>query len=50
MTTARPRPVFILRLQPKAGVDTARAIRAILKVLLRRHGLRCLGLTEERAT
>ena len=42
-------PVFVLRLTPRPGVsDPIRALRAALKVLLRR-GLRCVSAYEEAA-
>ena len=41
------RPIFVLRLRPEPRIDTIRALRAALKVLLLRHGLRCVSLTEE---
>jgi hypothetical protein len=43
---ARPgeeRPVFVIRLRPEKGVDGHRALRAVLKVLLRRFGLRAVS-------
>jgi hypothetical protein len=39
-----PRPVFVLALRPEPHVDGLKALRAGLKTLLRRHGLRCTGL------
>jgi hypothetical protein len=38
--------VFVLRLTPKRGVDPIRALRALLKVALRRFGLRCVAVEE----
>jgi hypothetical protein len=38
--------VFVLRLTPKRGVDPIRALRALLKLALRRFGLRCTGVEE----
>ncbi len=43
-----PRPVFVLRLTPLPGVDAIRALRAVLKTLLRHYGMRCLSVREER--
>ena len=40
------RPIFTLVLRPEPGVEPIRALRAALKVLLRRFGLRCVGLKE----
>jgi hypothetical protein len=42
------RPTFVLRLRPEPRIDAIRALRAVLKCLLRRHGLRCVGLKEEK--
>jgi hypothetical protein len=41
---ARERPVFVVRLRPAAGIDGERALRALLKIALRRLGLKCLGI------
>jgi hypothetical protein len=39
MTRATPaRPIFVLHLRPKPGIDPIRALRAALKVLGRRFG------------
>jgi hypothetical protein len=41
------RPTFILTLQPRHdGVDEIKALRFVLKRLLRQHGLRCVTLRE----
>jgi hypothetical protein len=45
--SAKQRPVFLLRLRPEPGIDALSAIRVGLKGLLRRHGLRCVGLRRE---
>lgn len=37
---------FILVLQPTPGVEPIRALRALLKVALRRFGLRCESVEE----
>jgi hypothetical protein len=42
-------PVFVLRLLPLSGVDGVRALRAALKVLLRRFGLKALSIEVEPA-
>jgi hypothetical protein len=48
MTTEKARPVFVLKLRPEPRVtDPVRALRAALKALLRRYGLRCLTAYEE---
>jgi hypothetical protein len=41
------RPIFRLRLQPLPHVDAVKALRAALKILLRRFGLRCLSAEPE---
>ncbi len=52
--TAKPRgtplsrSVFALELRPEPGVDGVQALRAVLKRLLRDHGLRCLTVREVR--
>ena len=45
---ADERPVFVVHLRPAAGVDGKRALRALLKIALRRLGLKCLGIHEQR--
>ena len=44
MTTAEPRPVYVIRLRPEPGVDAMHALRAALKFLLRRCGLRVISI------
>jgi hypothetical protein len=34
-------------LQPLPGVDDIRALRGVLKGLLRQHGMRCISVREE---
>jgi hypothetical protein len=46
--TAGERPVFVVHLRPAAGVDGKRALRALLKIALRRLGLKYLGIHEKR--
>jgi hypothetical protein len=41
------RPTFTLRLEALPDVDAIKALRALLKVALRRYGLRCTGISEE---
>jgi hypothetical protein len=41
------RPIFVLRLQPLKGVDSLRALRAVLKWLLRAHGMKCISIERE---
>jgi hypothetical protein len=49
----RPRlngPIFVVRLRGRAGArgaDNIRDLRAILKVLVRWHRLRCIDVREE---
>jgi hypothetical protein len=42
-----PRPIFTLKIEGKPG-GSIHALRALLKVLLRRHGFRCVEAIEER--
>jgi hypothetical protein len=48
--TALPptRPIYVLRLRPERGVDAIRALRFVLKYLLRRCGMRALSVEEEK--
>jgi hypothetical protein len=39
-------PIYAIRLQARPGADGIRALRAVLKVLWRRHQLRCLDARE----
>ena len=41
------RPVFIVRLRALPGVNGIQALRAALKVLLRRFGLQAVSVEEE---
>jgi hypothetical protein len=41
------RPVFVLKLRPLPGVDPIRALRWVLKRLLRDHGFRCISVSKE---
>lgn len=38
---------YVLTLEPKPGIDDTRALRAALKALGRRFGLRCIAIREE---
>jgi hypothetical protein len=38
--------IFVVTLEPLKGVDGIRAIRAFLKLALRRFGLRCVDIQE----
>jgi hypothetical protein len=42
--SARPRPIFVIALRPEPRVDGIRALRAGLKVLKRRYGLKCVTI------
>jgi hypothetical protein len=46
---ATRRPTFVLRLRGESGVDDIRALRAILKVLLRKYRWRCVSIRPESA-
>ena len=45
-TPAKDRPTFTITLRPEPGVDPIHALRAVLKSLLRRYGLRCISAHE----
>ena len=40
------RPVFVVCLQAQKGIEPVRALKAALKVLKRRFGLRCVSIKE----
>lgn len=44
---AKDRPTLTLVLRPEPGVDSIRALRALLKVTLRQSGLRCICIVED---
>jgi hypothetical protein len=46
--TAKPneRPIYKILVRPEPGVDTARALRRLLKVLLRRFRLKCISVEQ----
>ena len=49
MTRRPPPPVVVVKLVvARAGVDSIRALRALLKILLRQFGLRCVSAREQR--
>ena len=48
MTAPQLRPIYTVRLRPQPGIDPIRALRAALKVLLRRFGLRAIEVREDR--
>jgi hypothetical protein len=41
-------PTFLLRLRGAPGVNSTHALRAVLKRLLRDHGLKCIAIREVR--
>jgi hypothetical protein len=47
MSTRPSGPIFVLRLRAGPKVDAIRALRAALKVLGRRFGLRAISITAE---
>jgi hypothetical protein len=42
----RTGPIYAIRLQARPGTDGIRTLRAALKILWRRHQLRCLDARE----
>jgi hypothetical protein len=48
--TATSRESYVLILRPEPGIDSIRALRAALKFLLRRLGLRAVTVTEQPAS
>ena len=44
----KPHPIYIMRLQAEPGIDAPRALRWLLKAMLRQYRLRCISLVEER--
>ena len=40
------RPLYLVTVRAEPGVDPARALRALLKLALRRFGLRCVAIAE----
>ncbi len=47
--TRKLRPTFIVTLRAEKGIDPARALKAALKTLLRKFGLRAISVTSEEA-
>jgi hypothetical protein len=41
-------PIYVLRVLTRPGQEGIRALRALLKVMLRRHGVRCVSAVEEK--
>jgi hypothetical protein len=37
----------VLELRPEPGVDPVLALRALIKIALRRYGMRCISATED---
>ena len=46
-TRPEPRPVFALKIEGRPGT-AIRSLRWMLKILLRRHGLKCIDAREDR--
>jgi hypothetical protein len=45
---SEPRPVYVLHIQQvQSGTDSVRALRWLLKSMLRRFGFRCLSVSQE---
>jgi hypothetical protein len=44
---AADRPIYKLSVRAEPGVDGIRALRWLLKSMLRRHGLRCVDIRRE---
>jgi len=42
----KDRPVYVLELRPEPGINPVLALRALLKVTLRRFGMRCISARE----
>jgi hypothetical protein len=47
MSERQQQQVFVLRLTPRPGVDPIRALRRLLKLALRKCGLRCISCEQE---
>jgi hypothetical protein len=43
-------PRYVLTLQAQPGIDAIRALRWILKKLLRQYGFKCVDIREEKAS
>ena len=43
----RPNPTYVIHLRSKREIGDIHSLRAVLKVLLRRHGWVCLEVREE---
>jgi hypothetical protein len=43
---AKERPTFTVELRAEPGIDPIHALRAVLKWLLRTHGMRCIAVHE----
>jgi hypothetical protein len=40
------RPTFVVTLRPEPGIDPIRALRRLLKVLLRGYGMKCTSVDQ----
>jgi hypothetical protein len=47
ITSAKSRPVYVLRLRAEPGIDPIRSLRWLLKTTLRQGGLRCISIVED---
>ena len=45
---SRKRRVYLLTLEPSQSAGDIRRLRGLLKILLRRYGMRCLAIEEAR--
>jgi hypothetical protein len=45
-----PRPTFTLRIEGEPGPAGIHALRALLKILLRRYRFRCLDVREDKVS
>jgi hypothetical protein len=46
--SAKDRPTYTLRVRPEPHVDPIKALRALLKAMLRTYGMKCISADEER--
>ena len=47
--SAKSRPIFVLEFRPLPNVDAIRSIRALLKLSLRRFGLKAVSVSERQS-
>jgi hypothetical protein len=48
MSARQHRPVFVVCLQAQKGIEPIRALKGMLKMALRRYGLKCTSVKEAR--